>query len=809
MPICKQKPMFNRQNFAPSEEEMDFMPIVPLNEEEFSNEEIANLPEELNIIALKNMVLYPNVVMPITVSREKSIKALNEADNGKKIIGVLTQIDNKNEDPESGELYRVGTAAQIIKQIKLPDGSTTVFLRGRLRFEVNAFVQEQPSFKALVKYLPELDTKLVDEEYEVMVGNVRDLAEQIMRQSPNVPQEASIVLKNIDNVSFLQHFIASNLNCEITDKQNLLEENDVKKKTEALLKLLQTELQLVELKNKIHTKTRTDLDKQQREYFLQQQLKSIKDELGGDGNDLEIKNLKLRAESKIWPQAAKEAFEKNIQKLERMHTSTPDYSVVYNHIDLLLDLPWDDVSQDSYDLKKARAILDDDHYGMEKIKERILEYLAVLKLKGDLKSPILCFYGPPGIGKTSLGKSIANAIGRKYMRLSLGGLHDESELRGHRKTYIGAMPGRIIQGLRKTGTSNPVFILDEIDKVGKDFRGDPSSALLEILDPEQNTTFYDNYLELEYDLSKVLFIATANNIGEIQPALRDRMEIIDLNGYSVEEKIEIAKRHLLPKQKEAHGVEKNKISIAPTVLQFIVQNYTRESGVRDLERQIASMMRNIARQVAEEEIDNFTIDTDFVINVLGKPKYNNDLVGKQKSIGVVVGLAWTYVGGDILFIETTKFAGKGGLTLTGNLGNVMKESATTALSYIQAHAKELGIADEVFTSTSLHVHVPEGATPKDGPSAGITMLTSIVSALTNKHVKPHLAMTGEITLRGQVLPVGGIKEKILAAKRAGIKEIILCAQNEKDIQEIPERYIKGLKFYYVEQMMEVLEIALG
>jgi ATP-dependent Lon protease len=492
-----------------------------------------------------------------------------------------------------------------------------------------------------------------------------------------------------------------------------------------------------------------------------------------------------------------------------MHTSTPDYSVVYNHIDLLLDLPWDDVSQDSYDLKKARAILDDDHYGMEKIKERILEYLAVLKLKGDLKSPILCFYGPPGIGKTSLGKSIANAIGRKYMRLSLGGLHDESELRGHRKTYIGAMPGRIIQGLRKTGTSNPVFILDEIDKVGKDFRGDPSSALLEILDPEQNTTFYDNYLELEYDLSKVLFIATANNIGEIQPALRDRMEIIDLNGYSVEEKIEIAKRHLLPKQKEAHGVEKNKIGIAPTVIQFIVQNYTRESGVRDLERQIASMMRNIARQVAEEEIDNFTIDTDFVINVLGKPKYNNDLVGKQKSIGVVVGLAWTYVGGDILFIETTKFAGKGGLTLTGNLGNVMKESATTALSYIQAHAKELGIADEVFTNTSLHVHVPEGATPKDGPSAGITMLTSIVSALTNKHVKPHLAMTGEITLRGQVLPVGGIKEKILAAKRAGIKEIILCAQNEKDIQEIPERYIKGLKFYYVEQMMEVLEIVLG
>ncbi len=800
--------MFNRQNFAPNEEEMEFMPIVPLNEEDFTSDEINNLPAVLDIIALKNMVLYPNVVMPITVSREKSIKALNDAEKEKKLIGVLAQIDNKDENPEVDALYRVGTAAQIIKQIKLPDGSTTVFLRGRLKFSVNAFLQEEPSFKANVNYQPEVQLDASDSEYNAMIDSVRELAEQIMQQSPNVPQEASIVLKNIDNVNFLQHFIASNLNCEIDEKQNLLEELNPKAKTEKLLKLLQTELQLVELKNKIQTKTRTDLDKQQREYFLQQQLKSIKDELGGEGNDLEIKNLKLRAEKKVWPQAAQEAFEKNIQKLERMHTSTPDYSVVYNHLDLILDLPWDEVSEDSYDLKKARAILDNDHYGMEKIKERILEYLAVLKLKGDLKSPILCFYGPPGIGKTSLGKSIANAVGRKYMRLSLGGLHDESELRGHRKTYIGAMPGRIIQGLRKSGTSNPVFILDEIDKVGKDFRGDPSSALLEILDPEQNTSFYDNYLELEYDLSKVLFIATANNIGEIQPALRDRMEIIDLNGYSVEEKVEIAKRHLVPKQKEAHGVEKHKINLAPNALQFIIQNYTRESGVRDLERQIASLMRNIARQIAEDDLDNFTIDVDFILDVLGKPKFNNDLVAKTKQVGVVVGLAWTYVGGDILFIETSKYAGKGGLTLTGNLGNVMKESATTALSYIQANADTIGIAKEQFTDFQLHVHVPEGATPKDGPSAGITMLTSMASAFTGKTIKPFLAMTGEITLRGQVLPVGGIKEKVLAAKRAGIKEIILCTQNQKDILEIPERYLKGLKFHYVDQMQEVLDIAL-
>lgn len=634
------------------------------------------------------------------------------------------------------------------------------------------------------------------------------MAEQIMKQSPNVPQEAGIVLKNIDNVVFLQNFIASNLNSEIADKQKLLEENDFKKRTEILLNLLQTELQLVELKNKIHTKTRVDIDKQQREYFLQQQLKSIKEELGGEPNDLEIKNLKQRAETKLWPDTAAEAFAKGIQKLERMHASTPDYSVIYNHLDLMLDLPWNEITDDVYDLKKARKVLDGDHYGMEKIKERILEYLAVLKLKGDFKSPILCFYGPPGIGKTSLGKSIANAVGRKYVRMSLGGLHDESELRGHRKTYIGAMAGRIIQSIRKAKSSNPVIILDEIDKIGRDFRGDPSSALLEILDPEQNGAFYDNYLELEYDLSKVLFIATANNIADIQPALRDRMEIIDLSGYSVEEKIEIAKKHLLPKQKIAHGVENYSIKISNAALQQIAIDYTRESGVRDLERQIASIMRNIAKQIAEDEITSFEIDSELIIAVLGKPKYTNELYKKENPAGVAVGLAWTYVGGEILFIETSAITGKGGMTLTGNLGNVMKESANAAFTYVQQHAAEYGITQEQFDNTHLHIHVPEGATPKDGPSAGITMLTSITSALTGRKVKPFLAMTGECTLRGQVLPVGGIKEKVLAAKRAGMKEIILCNMNEKDVLDINPTYIRGLKFHYVDKMEEVLAIAL-
>jgi ATP-dependent Lon protease len=630
-----------------------------------------------------------------------------------------------------------------------------------------------------------------------------------MRKSNNVPPEAAIVLKNIENISFLNHFIASNLNCETKDKQALLEENDFKLRTENLLRLLQVELQHVELKNKITNKTKGELDKQQRDYFLNQQLKAIKDELGGDSNDREIKDLKKRAEGKEWSDAAKEVFDKGIEKLERMHPSTPDYSTVYNHLDLILDLPWNEYTEDVYDIPKARKVLDDDHYGMDKIKDRILEYLAVLKLKGDMKSPILCFIGPPGIGKTSLGKSIANAIGRKYVRFSLGGLHDESELRGHRKTYIGAMPGRIIQQLRKVKSSNPVFILDELDKLGKDFRGDPSSALLEILDPEQNNSFYDNYLEIEYDLSKVLFIATANSLQEIQPALRDRLEIIDLSGYAVEEKTEIAKKHLLPKQKEAHGLKKYAIKMGNPAYVKLIQEYTRESGVRDLERKFASIMRNLAMQAAmDDSLKQFTITEELIEEVLGKPKFTNDLYNKTNPPGVAVGLAWTYVGGEILFIEASISNGKGALTLTGNLGNVMKESASTALAYIQAHVDELNVKQEVLENSNIHIHVPEGAVPKDGPSAGVTMLTSMVSAFTKKKVKPYLAMTGEITLRGQVLPVGGIKEKILAAKRAGMKEILLCAQNEKDILEINPSYIKGLKFHYVNTMQEVLEIAI-
>ena len=799
---------FERQFFGNNEEEMEIMPIVPLTEDEISDEDKKNLPADLLILPLRNMVLFPNVVIPITVSREKSIQALNEAEKNGKNIGVISQLDSKSENPSFADINKVGTVAQIIKQIKMPDDSITVFIRGRLRFKVNEWLQDDPCFKANVTYLDDL-MPAMDDEYNAMISSVKEMAEQIMRKSNNVPPEAAIVLKNIENISFLNHFIASNLNCETKDKQALLEENDFKLRTENLLRLLQVELQHVELKNKITNKTKGELDKQQRDYFLNQQLKAIKDELGGDSNDREIKDLKKRAESKQWSEAAKEVFDKGIEKLERMHPSTPDYSTVYNHLDLILDLPWNEYTQDVYDIPKARKVLDDDHYGMDKIKDRILEYLAVLKLKGDMKSPILCFIGPPGIGKTSLGKSIANAIGRKYVRFSLGGLHDESELRGHRKTYIGAMPGRIIQQLRKVKSSNPVFILDELDKLGKDFRGDPSSALLEILDPEQNNSFYDNYLEIEYDLSKVLFIATANSLQEIQPALRDRLEIIDLSGYAVEEKTEIAKKHLLPKQKEAHGLKKYSIKMGNPAYVKLIQEYTRESGVRDLERKFASIMRNLAMQAAmDDTLKQFTITEELIEEVLGKPKFTNDLYNKTNPPGVAVGLAWTYVGGEILFIEASISKGKGALTLTGNLGNVMKESASTALAYIQAHVEDLNVNQDVLENSNIHIHVPEGAVPKDGPSAGVTMLTAMVSALTKKKVKPYLAMTGEITLRGQVLPVGGIKEKILAAKRAGMKEILLCAQNEKDILEINPSYIKGLKFHYVNTMQEVLEISI-
>ena len=788
------------------EDEMEFMPMIPLHEEGEGSDE-QPIPAELPLLPLRNTVLFPGVVIPITVGRDKSIKAVQEAYKTDKLVGVISQKDSLVEEPASADLVKVGTVAKILKLIKMPDGGTTVIIQGKKRFRIDEIIMEEPFFKAKITILAEEELK-EDTDFDAMVSSIKELSGQIIQLSPNVPSEATIILKNIENPSFLIHFVSSNLNSNILEKQKLLEIQNIKERAEMLLNLLQTELQYAELKNKVTNKTRAELDKQQKDYFLQQQLKAIKEELGGD-NVAEVKEMQKKAEAKKWPAAAKEMFNKGIEKLERMHPSTPDYSVIYNHLDLMLDLPWEDYTRDQYDFKKAKKILDHDHYGMEKIKQRILEYLAVLKLKGDMKSPILCFVGPPGIGKTSLGKSIANAINRKYVRVSLGGLHDESEIRGHRKTYIGAMPGRILQSIRKAKSSNPVMILDEIDKVGTDFRGDPSSALLEVLDPEQNNNFYDNYLELEYDLSKVLFIATANNLQNIQPALRDRLEIIELSGYAMEEKIEIAKRHLLPKQKEAHGLKNVSFKMSDSVLGKVIADFTRESGVRELDRQLASVMRKLARDYAEKGKLKPTVSISDVEKILGKSRYSNEVYRTANMAGVAVGLAWTYVGGDILFIESAMSDnGKGDLKLTGNLGNVMKESASTALSYLQSNAKKYGINPEMFYKKNVHIHVPEGAVPKDGPSAGITMMTALASSFTGRRVKPYLAMTGEITLRGQVLPVGGIKEKVLAAKRSGIREIIMSAQNEKDINDINPAYIKGLKIHYVKTMQQVLENAL-
>ena len=792
----------------PTEDEMDFLPIIPLNESDQEDINGIEVPAEIALLPLRNTVLFPGVVLPITVGRDKSIKAVNDAYKTDKLIGVVAQKDTNVEDPGIKDLESIGTVAKIVKLIKMPDGGTTIIIQGKNRFMIEEVFEEDPYFKARVKKIEEEESPK-DADFDAYIANIKDLATDIVQLSPNIPTEASIILRNIENPSFLIHFVSSNLNTDIKDKQRLLELNQIRQRADLLMQLLQKELQFAELKNKVTTKTRTEIDKQQREYFLQQQLKSIKEELGGDSNSQELKEMQKKAEAKKWPVAAKELFKKGIEKLERMHPSTPDFSVVYNHLDLMLDLPWESYTDDHYDLKKAKKTLDHDHYGMHKIKERILEYLAVLKLKGDMKSPILCFVGPPGIGKTSLGRSIANAIGRKYIRLSLGGLHDESEIRGHRKTYIGAMPGRILQSIRKVKSSNPVMILDEIDKVGADFRGDPSSALLEVLDPEQNHTFYDNYLELEYDLSKVLFIATANNINNIQPALRDRLEIIDLSGYAVEEKIEIAKRHLLPKQREMHGLNNINFKISDKVLEKLIQDYTRESGVRELDRQLAAIMRYLAREFAMKEKIKPSVTAEDIEKIIGKPRYSNEIYKTANMAGVAVGLAWTYVGGDILFIETSLSDGKGELKLTGNLGNVMKESASTALTYLQSNSKKYDLDSKLFDKKNIHVHVPEGAVPKDGPSAGVTMMTSIASALTGRRVKPFLAMTGEITLRGQVLPVGGIKEKVLAAKRAGLKEIILCWQNEKDVQEIESDFIKGIKFHYVKTMNQVLDLAIA
>jgi ATP-dependent Lon protease len=806
--MTKEKTMNEKSLFLrPGDEDVDFLPIIPLNEAESDSDEDIEIPNELPILPLRNTVLFPGVVLPITVGRDKSIQAVNEAYKTNKLVGVVAQKDSNVEDPTVIDLEYTGTIAKVVKLIKMPDGGTTVIIQGKKRFRINMLTSDDPYFKANIEVLQEEPTP-EDENFKAVAGSIKDMAAQIIQLSPNIPSEASIILKNIENPAFLVHFVSNNLNSDNSEKQRLLETQTIKQRAELLLTLLQKELQYTELKNKVTNKTRTELDKQQREYFLQQQMKSIKEELGGDANDLEIQEMKKKAETKKWSDAAKELFRKGIEKLERMHPSTPDYSVVYNHLDLMLDLPWGEYTNDQYDLKKAKKVLDHDHYGIQKVKERILEYLAVLKLKGDMKSPIVCLLGPPGIGKTSLGKSIASALGRKYVRISLGGLHDESEIRGHRKTYIGAMPGRILQSLRKIKTSNPVMILDEIDKLGNDFRGDPSSALLELLDPEQNHTFYDNYLELEYDLSKVLFVATANTLASIQPALRDRLEIIDLSGYAVEEKIEIAKNYLVPKQKEGHGLEKFPFKISDVVLRKIIEDYTRESGVRELDRQLASIMRSQAKEYAIKEKLKPTLTANDIERILGKSRYSNEIYKTANMPGVAVGLAWTAVGGEILFIESSLSEGKGELRLTGNLGNVMKESASTALSYLQANAKKIGVDLNEFQKKNIHIHVPEGAVPKDGPSAGVTMLTAITSAFTGRRVKPFLAMTGEITLRGQVLPVGGIKEKILAAKRAGIKEVVLCWQNEKDVQEINSLYIKGMKFHFVKTMQQVLDLAL-
>ena len=790
------------------EEDNEFIPLFSFNEQSEENEPEMVIDSLLPILPLRNTVLFPGVVIPITVGRDKSIQAVKASYNKDKLIGVVSQKDGNIEDPTPADLCQIGTVAKIIKMIKMQDGGTTIIIQGKKRFELLEMKEEDPFFKASVKVLVEDKVDKENQDFQAYLSNIKDLATQIIQLSPNFPSEAAMILKNIESPLFLINFVSSNLSVDVNDKQALLEQHNIKLRAEKLIQFLQQELQFVELKNKVANKTRTEIDKQQRDYFLQQQLKSIKDELGGDPNEREVAEMKKKAEGKKWPESAKKLFQNGLEKLERMHPSTPDYSVVYNHLDLLLDLPWEEYTADNYDLKNAKKVLDADHYGMGKIKNRILEYLAVLKIKGDMKSPILCFLGPPGIGKTSLGKSIAHAIGRKYIRVSLGGLHDESEIRGHRKTYIGAMPGRIVQSLRKVKTSNPVMILDEIDKIGSDHRGDPSSALLEVLDPEQNHSFYDNYLESEYDLSKTLFIATANDISRIQPALRDRLEIIDLSGYAVEEKIEIAKRHLLPKQRQAHGLDKINFKVLDNVLEKVIEDYTRESGVRELDRQLASIMRYQAKELAYKHKVKPTVTKTDLHKILGQAKYSNEIYKTVNMPGVAVGLAWTYVGGDILFIEVLLADGKGGLKLTGNLGNVMKESVDTALTYLQSNAKKIGVDPNLFTTKAIHVHVPEGAVPKDGPSAGITMLTALTSAFTGRKVKPYLAMTGEITLRGQVLPVGGIKEKILAAKRAGMKEIILCWQNEKDINEIDHSFIKGLQFHYVKNMQQVLDLAL-
>ncbi|MFT5823011.1 MAG: ATP-dependent Lon protease [Crocinitomix sp.] len=787
------------------DQEAEFIPLISEEEEDSLNKE--SIPDLLPILPLRNNVLFPGVVIPITIGRDKSIKLIEDAYKGNKTIGVISQKKTEVEDPIADDLNRIGTVARILKRLKMPDGSTTVIIQGKRRFEVSEFVEETPYFKAVVKGLTDEKVDVTKDKNKALVDSMKEMAMRIIKQSPNIPSEATFAIKNIESPTFLVNFVASNLSSEVEKKQEVLEISSITERIEKVIGHLSVEMQMLKMKNEIQTKVKIDMDRQQREYFLNQQIRTIQDELGENPGESEIKNFEKRAKSKKWPKKVQKTFEKELKKLSRMNPQGAEFSVQMNYIDLVLDLPWNEMSDDNFNLKRAKKILDRDHFGLDKVKNRILEYLAVIKLKKDMKSPILCLYGPPGVGKTSLGKSVAEALGRKYVRMSLGGVHDEAEIRGHRRTYIGAMPGRVLQNIKKAKTSNPVFVLDEIDKVGRGNQGDPSSALLEVLDPEQNATFNDNFVELDYDLSSVLFIATANNLSTIQGPLRDRMEIIEVNGYTVEEKIEIAKRHLVPKQLAAHGITKKDISLSPKLIEIIVEEYTGESGVRGLEKRIAAVIRNRAKEIAMEEKFTAKVTEDQLAKILG-PAHGKDKYFGNEFAGVVTGLAWTQIGGDILYIETSLSKGKGKLTLTGNLGDVMKESAVLAHQYLKANAEEFGVDPLVFDKWDVHVHVPEGATPKDGPSAGITMLTAITSAFTQRKVRKYLAMTGEITLRGAVLPVGGIKEKILAARRANIKEIILSAKNEKDILDIDQSYLKGLKFHYVKTMDEVLKIAL-
>lgn len=788
------------------DQDAEFIPLLTNEEEENMNRD--KIPEELPILPIRNNVLFPGVVIPITVGRDKSIRLVKEANNKDRLIGVVTQKNQEEENPSPEDLCTIGTTAQIMRTLKMPDGSTTVIIQGKKRFSVDEITQEEPYFKAKVTAVEEVRPDIEsNDEFKAVISSLRDLSLQIIKQSPNIPSEASMAIKNIESPAFLVNFISSNLNTDVEKKQEMLEEFDLLARAKAVLKNLTVELQMLEMKNEIQTKVKSDMDKQQREFYLHQQMRTIQEELGEGPVESDIKEFEKRAKKKKWSKEVEKTFEKELQRLKRMNPQGAEYSVQINYIDLILDLPWEHYSKDDFDLKRAKKILDRDHASLEKVKDRILEYLAVLKLKNNMKAPILCLYGPPGVGKTSLGKSIAEAINRKYVRMSLGGMHDEAEIRGHRRTYIGAMPGRILQNLKKAGTSNPVFVLDEIDKLASSSHGDPSSALLEVLDPEQNEKFNDNFVELDYDLSKVMFIATANNLSTIQPALRDRMEIIHVPGYPVEEKLIIAKKHLMPKLLKENGLKSKDIKIGDKVIEKVIEEYTNESGVRTLEKRLAKIVRNRAKEIAMEDDFKTAVSPDDLIKILGPSHAKDKYIGNEHA-GVVTGLAWTQTGGDILYIETSLTRGKGKLTLTGNLGDVMKESAVIALEYLKSHAMSLKIDPSVFDRWNVHVHVPEGATPKDGPSAGITILSALASAFTQRKIKKYIALTGEITLRGDVLPVGGIKEKILAAKRAGIKEIVMCHHNKKDVDDVKQDYLKGLKFHYVKTMSEVLDIVL-